>query len=101
MLNQLQKIRINGWLVDKETIKLKRSHNLKEVDKLKEMLKTENNQFNYALLLDSIKKGKALVSTQTTRLGLLSLQNIANRVGVDYSEILRYERSSTKGGYVL
>ncbi len=97
MLTKYQKIKIDQWLQDKETIKLKRDHNRQECIKLREMADVEQNQRNYALMLDSILAGKNLVKKQSTMINVLSLQGIANRLNVDYATILRYERSSQKG----
>ncbi len=97
MLTKYQKIQIDQWLNDKMTIKAKRDHNRKECDKLKEMAATEQNQLNYSMILVSIQAGKNLVKQQTTMLNVLSLQRIANKLKVEYGDILRYERSSQKG----
>ena len=97
MLTKYQKIKVDQWLQDKETIKLKRDHNRKECIKLREMADVEQNQRDYALMLDSILAGKQLVKQQTTLINVLSLQGIANKLNVDYATILRYERSSQKG----
>ena len=97
MLTKYQKIKVDQWLQDKETIKQKRDHNKKECIKLREMADVEQNQRNYALMLDSILAGKSLIKKQTTLLNVLSLQGIANKLNVDYATILRYERSSQKG----
>jgi hypothetical protein len=97
MLTKYQKIQVDQWLNDKMTIKEKRDHNRKECMKLQEMAKREQNELNYALMLDSIVKGKSLVKQQTTLINVLSLQCIANKLGVEYADILRYERASQKG----
>lgn len=97
MLTKYQKIKIDQWLNDKETIKQKRDHNKLECEKLKEMAAVEQNQLNYSMILVSIQAGKELVKKQSTLINVLSLQGIANRLKVDYATILRYERSSQKG----
>ena len=96
MLTKYQKIKIDQWLQDKETIRLKRDHNRLECEKLQKMADLEQNQRNYALMLVSIIKGKNLVKQQSTMINVLSLQGIANRLNVEYADILRYERSSMK-----
>ena len=97
MLTKYQKIKIDQWLSDKETIRLKRDHNRLECEKLKEMAAIEQNQLNYSMILVSIQAGKELVKKQSTLINVLSLQNIADRLKVGYSDILRYERSSQTG----
>ncbi|MCK5236052.1 MAG: hypothetical protein KAR06_03620 [Deltaproteobacteria bacterium] len=97
MLTKYQKIKIDQWLNDKETIKQKRDWNKLECEKLKEMAAVEQNQLNYSMILVSIQAGKELVKKQSTLINVLSLQGIANRLNVDYATILRYERSSQKG----
>ena len=97
MLTKYQKIKIDQWLNDKETIKQKRDWNKLECEKLKEMAAVEQNQLNYSMILVSIQAGKELGKKQSTLINVLSLQGIANRLNVDYATILRYERLSQKG----
>ena len=97
MLTKFQKIQVDQWLNDKETIKLKRSDTVAECKRLRAMADVEQNELNYAMILNDILIGKNLIKQQSTLINVLSLQGIANRLNVDYATILRYERSSKKG----
>ena len=94
MLNINQKAQIDGWLNDKMTIKSKRDHNRMECDKLAIMMRTEQNEDNYKTLSESLTSGRELVANQTTQLNMLSMQAIADRLGVPCSAVVYYEKAS-------
>ena len=64
-------------------------HNRAEVKRLKEAALIEENERNYALIMRSIRRGEGLISTQKTELMKMSMQKIADDVGMDRSAVSR------------
>ena len=81
--------KLNEKFIARKTLQDNIDHNRTEVSRLKEMAMIEENERNYALIMRSIRRGEGLISTQKTELMKMSMQKIADDVGMDRSAVSR------------